>query len=388
MNRTTAWERRHPGGIWQNSSLHSALPLAPLVLAFTVWLSSTPALAQQRQQEDYYHGANASALSGKTVFLPAGTCFEGRLDTTIGSHVSHQGQTFLIAVSAPVLANGTEVIIPAGSQVMGEVVEAISSEHLPHKKGYVKPTGKLRVQLTGLRTPDGMTYPMVASLANEESIQGNTKKRNNLGGGVGYVGSQASFDAVAPGMSNRNGNSGRGPQVVTKQDLQRDPLYGKDQQQDQNDRGGQIRSLMKKGHEICIFQGSPVTIKLDGPLKIGVSNAPGADSAYTAAREHAVHTNTGGRRFAPEGYSSEPTTAPAPGVPAAAPIQNNSPLPFLQPGYQAPSMVPHGAAPGAIPGMPAGGMIPGAVPGQGYPVTVPPQQQGQPQPQQAPGSTF
>jgi len=353
--------------------------LAPLVMAAALLLVASPVPAQQ-PQPNYYSGSNASSLPGKTVFLPAGTTFEGRLDKTIGSSASHQGQTFEIEVSSPVLANGTEVIIPGGSKVDGEVVEAIPSGRLPHKKGYMKPTGKLRTQLTLLHTPDGLTYPLVASLAPEETLQGSTKtKIKNIGSGVAYVGSQASFDAVAPGASNRfRGNNQRGPQVVTKQDLQRDPLYGKDTSQDQSDRGAEIRSLMKKGHEIYIYSGSPVTIKLDGPLKIGVANAPGADATFNAATEHAMRTNAGGRRFARESQP-EPQTAPPPGGQAAAPEQNNSPLPFLQPGYQAPGAVPGGVAPGVVPGAPPYG---------GQPVTVPPQNQPPPQQQGAPGSTF
>jgi hypothetical protein len=355
--------------------------LAPLVMAASLLLISTPAHAQQ-QQPNYYGGSNASALSGKTVFLPAGTTFEGRLDKTIGSSASRQGQVFEIEITSPVLANGTEMIIPSGSKVDGEVVEAIPSGRLPHKKGYVKPTGKLRTQLTLLHTPDGMTYPLVASLAPEEIVQGTTKKRNNMGNSVGYVGSQASFDAVAPGASNRFSrfNNQRGPQVVTKQDLQRDPLYGKDQSQDQNDRGGEIRSLMKKGHEIYIYSGSPVTIKLDGPLKIGVAYEPGSEASFNAAREHAMQENTGGRRFSHS--DTTPQLAPTPGGDgqSAAPEQTNNPLPFLQPGYHAPSAVPGGSV---IPGA-----VPGAAPYGGQPVAAPPQYQQQPQPQGAPGSTF
>jgi hypothetical protein len=368
--------------MYRKKCVWNAPRLAPLVMAATLVLVAAPTLAQRQQQPNYYGGSNASALSGKTVFLPAGTSFEGRLNTTIGSSASRQGQVFEIEVTSPVLANGTEMIIPGGSKIDGEVVEAIPSGRLPHKKGYVKPTGKLRTQLTLLHTPDGMTYPLLASLAPEESVQGNTKKRINNGNSVGYVGSPASFDAVAPGAANRfrGNNNQRGPQVVTKQELQRDPLYGRDAQQDQNERGGEIRSLMKKGHEIYIYSGSPVTIRLDGPLKIGVANAPGSDATFNAASEHAMQLNTGGRRFSHG--DTAPQLAPTPGGgdgQAAAPEQNNNPLPFLQPGYQAPPTVPGGVVPGAVPG---------AAPYSGQPVAVPPQYQQQQQQQGAPGSTF
>ncbi len=69
----------------------------------------------------------ATNLEGKTILLPIGTTLEGRMDSTISSGHSKEGDRFTIGMSTPVLANGSDVIIPAGSQIMGEVVEAIAS---------------------------------------------------------------------------------------------------------------------------------------------------------------------------------------------------------------------------------------------------------------------
>jgi len=121
-----------------------------------------PAFGQHTQSADsLYRGAQT--MHGKTVIIPIGIDFEGRIDHTIGSAVSKQGEKFEVEVSSPVLANGTDVLIPAGSAVIGEVVECIPSARLPHTKGFPKPTGQLRVQLSGLRTPDGVTYPSQAA---------------------------------------------------------------------------------------------------------------------------------------------------------------------------------------------------------------------------------
>ncbi len=312
----------------------SKVQLAGLSAMITLAFS----LALGAQAQDYM---GASSLHGKTVILPRGTTFEGRMDLTIGSR-SRQGQAFTISMAAPVLANGTDVLIPAGSQIIGEVVEAIASGDVPHPKG-MKPIGKLRVQLSGLRTPDGVTYPLVASLAGETFStggQGGGQANKNLGGGIGYVGSQASFEAVAPGMDTkrRGGDGGQGPKVLTRSEIMRDPIYGIDQN-DNNNGGGQapkIRSLVKKGRDIYIASGSPVSIKLDAPFKIGISQAAGAAAALTPQVD--LNTDgTFGRRFvkqaAPPPQQQDQTVAPGenplpgilPDVPHSVPAYNPPP---------------------------------------------------------------
>lgn len=300
---------------------------AILSLAATLALFSSmplPSLAQGFE--------GASSLHGKTVMMPRGTTFEGRMDLTIGSSKSRQGQPFTISMSAPVLANGTDVLIPAGSQIVGEVVEAIPASDVPHPKG-MKPSGKLRVQLTSLRTPDGITYPLVASLAADGYMQGGSgpiTPNKNLGGGIGYVGTQAGFAAVAPGMDARARGGGQGLKVMSKSEVMRDPIYGIDPQDQQQQQGAKIRSLVKKGRDIYIASGSPVSIKLDAPFKIGISQASGAAAALTAPVEF-NSDGTFGRRFTKQ---APPPPQPQGGDPTIAPGEN--PLPGILPD------VPHG----------------------------------------------
>jgi hypothetical protein len=256
-------------------------------------------------------------MKGKTILLPAGTTLEGRMDRTISSSNSRQGQRFNIVLASPMLWGGSDVAIAAGSQIVGEVVEAIPAGKQKKVKGMPKPIGMLRVQITALITPDGASYPMVGSLAGERVVQNRRGKPNpNLGGGIGYVGSQANFDAVAP--QGRAGGNGRTPQVVLRPDLAKNPLYG-------TDLGGaagepHIRSLVMRKQDLVIAGGSPVTVQLNAPLKLNLNSMAQTDSTYEAAAQHAYHT--GERRFAQE---SEPPVEE--GSSPAAP----GGLPFLQP---------------------------------------------------------
>ncbi|MCC7529458.1 MAG: hypothetical protein IT342_13120, partial [Candidatus Melainabacteria bacterium] len=248
---------------------------AGAAVSIAVGASVYPADAQSKQSGDsLYRGAHS--MHGKTVIIPIGVDIEGRLDHTIGSSVSKQGERFEVEVSSPVLANGVDVLIPAGSAVIGEVVECIPSSRLPHQKGFPKPTGKLRVQLSGLRTPDGVTYPMVASLAGETQARGGGGRGNrggmerpntHLGHGVAYVGTASSFEAVAPGAAQRfRTRPGQPPKLVTPQEIMRDAIYGNGQAGTSQSGMSHIRSLVKRNSNLWIMAGSPLSIRIDAPF--------------------------------------------------------------------------------------------------------------------------
>ncbi len=211
-----------------------------------------------------------SSLQGKTIVIPIGTTFEGRIDTTIGSAISRQGERFAISLSSPVLANGADVLIPAGAQVMGEIVEAVQAKKVPHQKYEAKPMGKLRVQLTALRMPDGLTFPLVASIVPDKMTQRGSHQQRPLGTGVAYVGSQANFEVVAPGNPQYNRpRRGAPPKVVSPSDVLKDPILGRDQlyANNGNQMGGAIRSLVRKHNDLYIYIFSPIRMRINAPFK-------------------------------------------------------------------------------------------------------------------------
>jgi hypothetical protein len=246
-----------------------------LVLSATISIlsvSNQVCLAADEGQNAY---RAPTSFAGKTVVLPIGTTFEGRIQQTIGSSISSPGASFSIEVSAPVMANGTEVLIPTGAQVNGEVAEAISSQSQPKDKNKkYHPLGKLRVQLSSLKMPDGMSYPLVGSFApdsNGSRSRGDMSVRKSS---VAYVGTQAGFDAVNPANPNSGRRNTRNNGVLGKSDIMRDPILGENNAGSQNTHGA-IRALVKRGRDLVIMSGSSITIRLDGPLKLafGTSNA-------------------------------------------------------------------------------------------------------------------
>lgn len=280
----------------RDSHIRRAFSLVMLPALLSLLVVNT-ACAQYKQDPDQYY-KSPHTVHGKTVIIPRGTHLEGNIDATIGSSISKAGQRFNIIISNPILANGVDVIIPSGSHIICEVVEAISSSHLPKEKNQPKPTGKLRIRIASLKTPDGVTYPLVASIAGETLDKGYGREEENeeLGGGMAYVGSSASFEAVAPGKSGRH-YRGQGPKVVTKDELMRDPIYGKSNSQ-RNARGkAHIRSLVKRGHELYIDNGSPLSIRLDAPFKIGFNPAGMGAQIESDTDEGNYNSAPGAKRF-------------------------------------------------------------------------------------------
>ena len=339
--------------LFKNSDLSKSFlrRACQILVALTFTCGSQSTLCELAQAE-------LTSNVGRTVMIPAGTMFEGRIDQTIGSKQSHAGQKFLVTMASPALGNGQDVIIPAGAQFLGEVVEALSSSHLPHKKGFNKPVGKLRVTITGLRIPDGSTFAVVASFVKD------AKGSPELGTGVAYVGTQASFNQLYP----RGGGPGTRQTggLVGKDAMLKNALYG-DPDKDKNNNNGQqnqIRSLLKKGNEVYIENGSPMSIRLDAPLRISLAPVAQTANPFQQGNDFQPPVQPG-RRFshdpatqqvvAPPKQEAQPTATPLPvdNTPSfLTPIPGSQPIP-ARPNF----------APSAVPGAPAAPAAPVASPG-------------------------
>lgn len=256
--------------------------------------------AQNDKRTDFYRGPGGTA--GKTAILPIGTKFEGRIRSTISSR-SRQGERFAIEIGAPVMGNGSEVIIPTGAEIQGEVVEAVPSSRVPKDAGMrLHPLGKLRTQLLSLQMPGGTNYPLVASISGEANrsrgaIAASPTSRRST---VAYVGSQAGFDAVNPALQKQRMRNGQ-MQVLSKEAMLRDPILG-EEAVGSGDQHKFVRSLVKKGRDLYIYSGSPITIRLDAPLKIsfGASTGTASIDLNSDIEQSTRPVQKGGRRFSAE----------------------------------------------------------------------------------------
>ncbi len=305
-----------------------------------------------------------STLTGKILIIPAGTTLEGRIESTIGSSKSHQGERFSLTISSPVLANGSEVIIPVGSEILGDVVEAIPANKVPRQKGMVKPVGKLRVQISSLKMPDGATYPLVASIVGEKPTQANRYGNDegpDLGTGVGFVGTENNFEAVAPRSQASRGR----PKVLTRRELMSDPIYGKNSGDGYGNGRYDIRSLVKKDRNLFIYKGSPVSVRLKAALKIGMGASEGEASILQSPAKINNEPESNDFSSSPHRFTRPAPPAPPPVVQVEKPVE--------APPYVPPAVVPN-VLPGILPDSPALVLPP---PNSQKPPATPPPQSNQ-----------
>jgi hypothetical protein len=159
-------------------------------------LPENPAMAPPPADRPLVNAENQGAPrrpGGKEV--PAGIEIHAALQDELSTKFSRYGDKFTAVVSEPVNASDGSLAIPAGAQIMGEVVESEQGRTLPALRG----RGKLSLQFRSLVLPDGTTLPLKASLlsvhnmkANEEGqIQSSTSGKTaakGLGIGAGLGG--------------------------------------------------------------------------------------------------------------------------------------------------------------------------------------------------------
>ena len=237
-----------------------------LVLILTVLLSlSLPAISQEGYQqpqgfEDSYDqliqgpnkgvGTPSRPLRGRVVVAPAGSRFDATLVSTLSSEVNRVGDIVNATVSSPLVV-GADIVIPAGSQAVGQVVNAI-----PAKRFMAGSGGVLEVRFTSIQTPDGQRYPLSASVDTTQfKLQAETGGsrlakgvgKTAVGAGLGAALGTA-IGAIAGGMPGRGAWSG----AAIGGGL------------------GALNAVASKGAELVINGGERLPIVLDQSLQVVV----------------------------------------------------------------------------------------------------------------------
>jgi type IV secretory pathway VirB10-like protein len=110
-----------------------------------------------------------------SVTVPAGEVLDVKFTQTLASDSSAPGDSFRVRVAQDVMADG-EVAIPAGSEIVGEVTEAVP---LPKIGGQAK----LALRFTDLVLPSGYTVPIQASFV-EQGRRETGRDAATIGGGA------------------------------------------------------------------------------------------------------------------------------------------------------------------------------------------------------------
>lgn len=103
-------------------------------------------------------GEVAPAVPVNANYLPTGTTFNVRLNQTLGTTQSHDGDQFTATVIDPVVAQNGMTAVPAGATLTGHVT-GLHNPSIPGEQAVI------RLDFDNLMT-NGVSYPFNGSIAN------------------------------------------------------------------------------------------------------------------------------------------------------------------------------------------------------------------------------
>lgn len=234
-------------------------------LALVLFFQSVPAIGQGGYQQpveprDSYDeiinenpadiGTTKRPLRGKVVVAPQGARLTASLQTALSSGVNRIGDPVTAVVSEPLVA-GSDVIIPSGSRLIGQVVNSIPARRFRAGSG-----GVLEIRFTSVETSNGQRYPLSASVDTAQFKLQAESGGSRLAKGVGKTAVGAglgaalgtAIGAIAGGMPGRGAWSGAAIGGGT----------------------GALAALASKGSEFVINSGERIPIVLDQSLQVVV----------------------------------------------------------------------------------------------------------------------
>jgi type IV secretory pathway VirB10-like protein len=171
------------------------------------------------------------------VTVPSGTVLDVELTETLASNTSAPGEAFRARVTRDVMEEG-EVVIPAGSEILGEVTEAVPTRKVGGK-------AKLALRFTDLVLPSGTTVPIDASLVQQG--------RSETGRDAATIGGGAAAGAVL-GRVLGKGNRSKGSVIGA--------IIGA--------AAGAVIASKTPGEEVVIPDGTVVSLRLDESVEVRV----------------------------------------------------------------------------------------------------------------------
>jgi hypothetical protein len=146
-----------------------------LLITFVIGLSLPNALNAQASSATGSHHSTKHATT-TPVTIPAGSSMTVRTSSALSSETSKSGDRFSATLAAPVSVGG-RVVVPSGTPVTGQVVEAKS-------RGKLKGEARLKLALTTL-TYKGHSYPIETELSTTTEKGKGKRTAATTAGGAG-----------------------------------------------------------------------------------------------------------------------------------------------------------------------------------------------------------
>jgi hypothetical protein len=205
---------------------------------------SQPSYSQPTYSQPGY--SQQAPLQGYVVTAPPGTIMSATFTSPVSSEFARVGDRFTATLGSPVAA-GTSVILPAGSQMEGQVVMVKAA-------GRTGRNGELDIRFTSAILPNGQRVPLSAKIQTEDGtgiIKGGTT--------AGRVGRAAVTTGVGAGLGAALGTA-MGPLSGGK--VGKGAIYGTILGAGM----GALGSAWQKGKPAVVESGQPINIVLDQPL--------------------------------------------------------------------------------------------------------------------------
>lgn len=203
------------------------------------------------------YGQQPPALKGYISTAPAGTTMTATNTTYIASDTARIGDPVSVTLGYD-LAMGGSIVLPAGTQIQGEVVSSIPA-------GRTGRQGQLQLRFNRAMLPDGRQVPLSARLITQDGtgiLRGGTGMeraggyaKNTLGGAALGAATGALLGAIKGGGK-------------TDDYLARGAVLGGGL--------GLGRSIVQRGDEAELQPGTQLQIMLDQPLTLGTGGGQGS----------------------------------------------------------------------------------------------------------------
>lgn len=224
---------------------------------------------QQGQDYNNQQSHMPHMMQGRVVYAPAGLVIPAKLSTSIASDIARAGDLIQAEVTQAVILGESQ--IPAGSVLLGQVVEANEGKMLGR-------SGGLEVKFNRMRTTDGREIPLTAHIVGgigkyndagsdrSDQFKGETWKGKAVQAGVrGLIGAGtgAALGTAVGAIAGGGRGVGKGAWSGT--------AIGAG--------AGVAQSLiLRKGANVRIASGTPIELQLDAPLQFSVGQPPVAYS--------------------------------------------------------------------------------------------------------------
>jgi len=244
---------------------------------------------QQPQYAPQSSYQSQAPLQGYVATAPAGTVVSATLSSPISSEFARVGDHFTATLGSPIAA-GNNIILPAGSQMDGQVMMVKAAGHTGRN-------GELDIRFTAATLPNGQRIPLSARIQTEDGtgiIKGGTVATR--------VGHAAVNTGVGAGLGAALGTA-MGP--LSGGGVGRGAIYG-------TVLGAGLGALgcaWQKGKPATVTSGQPVNIVLDQPLTATPSMGGADYSQQAAPGNYYPPTSNGQSNFQP--YGNQPMPQPS-----------------------------------------------------------------------------